>query len=213
MSGLEEPCYCKWGSVQHGDTAVNFGINGKPQRLRGRRDRRRERVREREGRLLNKTSWEHFHVSPCWMGWRKPKLDLSSTATKAPSNQQLLLRRSSSRKHNQCKGNLFKQELISHGLVTANTDTLRGTDHLGNYSLWEDQVLVLQLTSAFVTRTHTHTKTHTPNWHDIHTSHKVQHFWHLVYWYIFPHAINTQTPTSHIKRLFPKSIFSSDENM
>lgn len=63
--------------------------------------RYRDGARERDDRLLNKTSWKHFHVSPCWLGWRKPKLYLGSTATKAPSNQQLLLRRSSSRMHNQ----------------------------------------------------------------------------------------------------------------
>lgn len=98
---------------------------------------------EREGRLLNKTSWDHFHVSPYWLGWSISKLDLSSRAAKAPSNQQLLLRRSGSPKHNQHKGNLFKQELISHGLVTANTDT----DSLGDYS-HKSHVSVLQLTST-----------------------------------------------------------------
>ncbi len=148
------------------------------------------------------------------MGWRKPKLDLSSAATKAPSNQQLLLRRSSSRKHNQCKGNLFKQELISHGPVTANTDTLRGTDHLGNYSLWEDQVLVLQLTSAFVTRTHTHTHTHTdtPNWHDIRTSPKCNTGPSGIPIHLSTHNQYTNSNQSY-KKAFPKSIFSLDENM
>lgn len=85
---------------------------------------------EREGRLLNKTSWDHFHVSPCRLGWRNSKLDLSSIAAKAPLDQQLFLRRSSSPKHNHCEGNLFKQELISHGLMTTNTDT----DYLRSYS-------------------------------------------------------------------------------
>lgn len=115
--------------------------------------RLREREIERGGCLLNKTSWEHFHVSLCWLGWRKPKLDLSNTATKAPSNQQLRLCRSSSWKHNWCKGNLIKQELISHELATANTDTLRDTIHIGNYSLWED---------LYVCNQNTHTETGTP---------------------------------------------------
>lgn len=52
------------------------------------------------------------------------------------------------------KGNLFKHELISPGLGTANTrtHTQKITDHLGNYSLREHQVLLFQLTSMFATR-------------------------------------------------------------
>lgn len=87
--------------------------------------------------------------------WWKPRLTLSSMASKVPvksTSTSTQIKQSKA----QWKKYLFKQELISHGLLTANTGTLTGSHHLGNNSLWEDRVLFLQLTFTLGEHTQGH---------------------------------------------------------